>query len=90
MKYETDNFRNPINKEEIERIRRRLQIGEVIQVEVQKIDWSTESMVFRQQELRCRVVKKYKHVIEVEERKSGRRYTTTYVDLLMKDRRLGA
>lgn len=90
MKYETDNFRNPINKEEIERIRRRLQIGEVIQVEVQKIDWSTESMVFRQQELRCRVVKKYKHVIEVEERKSGRRYTTTYVDLLMKDRRLRA
>lgn len=89
MKYETD-IRNPISKEEIERIRRRLQIGEVILVEVQKIDWSTESMVFRQQKLRCRVVKKYKHVIEVEERKSGRRYTTTYVDLLMKDRRLGA
>lgn len=89
MKYEQE-IRNPISKEEIERIRRRLQIGEVIPVEVQKIDWSTESMVFRQQELRCRVVKKYKHVIEVEERKSGRRYTTTYVDLLMKDRRLGA
>lgn len=89
MKYEPE-IRNPISKEEIERIRRRLQIGEVIPVEVQKIDWSTESMVFRQQELRCRVVKKYKHVIEVEERKSGRRYTTTYVDLLMKDRRLGA
>ena len=89
MKYEPE-IRNPISKEEIERIRRRLQIGEVIPVEVQKIDWSTESMVFRQQELRCRVVKKYKHVIEVEERKSGRRYTTTYVDLLMKDRRLRA
>lgn len=89
MKYEPE-IRNPISKEEIWRIRRRLQIGEVIPVEVQKIDWSTESMVFRQQELRCRVVKKYKHVIEVEERKSGRRYTTTYVDLLMKDRRLRA
>ena len=89
MKYEPE-IRNPISKEEIERIRRRLQIGEVIPVEVQKIDWSTESMVFRQKELRCRVVKKYKHVIEVEERKSGRRYTTTYVDLLMRDRRLGA
>lgn len=88
MKYEQE-IRNPISKEEIERIRRRLQIGEVIQVEVQKIDWSTESMVFRQQELRCRVVKKYKHVIEVEDRKTGRRYTTTYVDLLIKDRRLG-
>jgi hypothetical protein len=88
MKYEQE-IRNPISKEEIERIRRRLQIGEVIQVEVKKIDWSTESMVFRQQELRCRVVKKYKHVIEVEDRKTGRRYTTTYVDLLIKDRRLG-
>lgn len=88
MKYEQE-IRNPISKEEIERIRRRLQIGEVIPVEVQKIDWSTESMVFRQQELRCRVVGKYKHVIEVEDRKTGRRYTTTYVDLLIKDRRLG-
>ena len=88
MKYEQE-IRNPISKEEIERIRRRLQIGEVIQVEVKKIDWSTESMVFRHQELRCRVVKKYKHVIEVEDRKTGRRYTTTYVDLLIKDRRLG-
>ena len=90
MKNEQDDFRNPISKEEIERIRHRIKIGDVIPVEVNKIDWSTESMVFRQQELRCRVVKKYKHVIEVEERKSGRRYTTTYVDLLMKDRRLGA
>ena len=89
MKYEPD-IRNPISKEEIQHIRRRLQVGDVIPVEVNKIDWSTESMVFRQQELRCRVVKKYKHVIEVEERKSGRRYTTTYVDLLMKERRLGA
>lgn len=89
MKYEPD-IRNPISKEEIEHIRRRLQIGEVIPVEVQKIDWSTESMVFRQQELRCRVVGKYKHVIEVENQKTGRRYTTTYIDLLMKDRRLGA
>ena len=89
MKYEQD-IRNPIGKEEIERIRHRIKIGDVIPVEVNKIDWSTESMVFRKQELRCRVVKKYKHVIEVEERKSGRRYTTTYVDLLMKDRRLGA
>lgn len=89
MKYEPD-IRNPISKEEIQHIRRRLQVGDVIPVEVNKIDWSTESMVFRQQELRCRVVKKYKHVIEVEERKSGRRYTTTYVDLLMKDRRLRA
>ena len=88
MKYELD-IRNPISKEEIERIRRRLQIGEVIPVEVQKIDWSTESMVFRQQELRCRVIGKYKHVIEVEYQKTGRRYTTTYIDLLMKDRRLG-
>ena len=89
MKYEPD-IRNPISKEEIQHIRRRLQVGDVIPVEVNKIDWSTESMVFRQQELRCRVVKKDKHVIEVEERKSGRRYTTTYVDLLMKDRRLRA
>ena len=89
MKYEPD-IRNPISKEEIEHIRRRLQIGEVIPVEVNKIDWSTESMVFRQQELRCRVVGKYKHVIEVENQKTGRRYTTTYIDLLMKDRRLGA
>ncbi len=89
MKYEPD-IRNPISKEEIEHIRRRLQIGEVIPVEVQKIDWSTESMVFRQQEIRCRVAGKYKHVIEVEDQKTGRRYTTTYIDLLMKDRRLGA
>lgn len=89
MKYEPD-IRNPISKEEIEHIRRRLQIGEVIPVEVNKIDWSTESMVFRQQEIRCRVISKYKHVIEVEDQKTGRRYTTTYIDLLMKDRRLGA
>ncbi|RHU85715.1 hypothetical protein DXC26_00590 [Clostridiaceae bacterium OM08-6BH] len=89
MKYEPE-IRNPIIKEEIENLRNRIRIGDVLPVEVNKIDWSTESMVFRQQELRCRVVKKYKHVIEVEERKSGRRYTTTYVDLLMKDRRLGA
>lgn len=89
MKYEPE-IRNPISKEEIWRIRRRLQIGDVIPVEVNKIDWSTESMVFRQQELRCRVVGKYKHVIEVENQKTGRRYTTTYVDMLMKDRRLGA
>lgn len=89
MKYEPE-IRNPITKEEIENLRNRIRIGDVLPVEVNKIDWSTESMVFRQQELRCRVVKKYKHVIEVEERKSGRRYTTTYVDLLMKDRRLGA
>lgn len=90
MKYESDDFRNPIGKEEIERIRHRIKIGDTIPVEVQKIDWSTESMVFRQQELRCRVVGKYKHVIEVENQKTGRRYTTTYIDLLMKDRRLGA
>ena len=90
MKYESDDFRNPIGKEEIERIRHRIKIGDVIPVEVNKIDWSTESMVFRQQELRCRVVGKYKHVIEVENQKTGRRYTTTYIDLLMKDRRLGA
>ena len=89
MKNEQDDFRNPISKEEIERIRHRIKIGDTIPVEVQKIDWSTESMVFRQQELRCRVVGKYKHVIEVEDRKTGRRYTTTYVDLLIKDRRLG-
>lgn len=89
MKYEPD-IRNPISKEEIERIRYRIKIGDVIPVEVNKIDWSIESMVFRQQELRCRVVGKYKHVIEVEDRKTGRRYTTTYVDLLIKDRRLGA
>ena len=89
MKHESDDFRNPISKEEIERIRHRIKIGDVIPVEVNKIDWSTESMVFRQQELRCRVVGKYKHVIEVEDRKTGRRYTTTYVDLLIKDRRLG-
>ncbi len=89
MKYEPE-IRNPISKEEIWRIRRRLQIGDVIPVEVNKIDWSTESMVFRQQEVRCRVVGKYKHVIEVENKKTGRRYTTTYVDLLMKDRRLRA
>ena len=89
MKYEPE-IRNPITKEEIENLRNRIRIGDVLPVEVNKIDWSTESMVFRQQELRCRVVKKYKHVIEIEERKSGRRYTTTYVDLLMKDRRLGA
>ena len=89
MKYEPE-IRNPITKEEIENLRNRIRIGDVLPVEVNKMDWSTESMVFRQQELRCRVVKKYKHVIEVEERKSGRRYTTTYVDLLMKDRRLGA
>ena len=81
---------SPIGKEEIERIRHRIKIGDTIPVEVQKIDWSTESMVFRQQELRCRVVGKYKHVIEVENQKTGRRYTTTYIDLLMKDRRLGA
>ena len=89
MKYEPE-IRNPITKEEIEHIRHRIKIGDVIPVEVNKIDWSTESMVFRQQELRCRVVGKHKHVIEVEDRKTGRRYTTTYVDLLMKDRRLGA
>lgn len=89
MKYEPE-IRNPISKEEIWRIRRRLQIGDVIPVEVNKIDWSTESMVFRQQEVRCRVVGKYKHVIEVENKKTGRRYTTTYVDLLMKDRKLRA
>ena len=89
MKYEQD-IRNPISKEEMERIRHRIKIGDTIPVEVNKIDWSTESMVFRQQGLRCRVVGKYKHVIEVEDRKTGRRYTTTYVDLLMKDRRLGA
>ena len=87
MKYEPD-IRNPISREEIERIRRRLQIGDVIPVEIQKIDWSTESMVFRQQELRCRVIGKYKHVIEVEDQKTGRGYTTTYIDLLMRERRL--
>ena len=89
MKYEPE-IRNPISKEEIERIRHRIKIGDVIPVEVNKIDWSTESMVFRQQKVRCRVVGKYKHVIEVENQKTGRRYTTTYVDMLMKDRRLGA
>ena len=47
VKYESDNFRNPISKEEIERIRHRIRIGEVIPVEVNKIDWSTEFMVFR-------------------------------------------
>ena len=89
MKYEPD-IRNPISKEEIEHICRRIRIGDVIPVKVKKIDWSTESMVFRQQEIRCRVVRKYKHVIEVEDRKTGRRYKTTYIDLLMHDRRLGA
>ena len=89
MKYEPE-IRNPITKEEIENLRNRIRIGDVLPVEVNKIDWSTESMVFRQQELRCRVVGKYKHVIEVENQKTGRRYTTTYIDLLMKDRRLGA
>ena len=89
MKYEPE-IRNPITKEEIENLRNRIRIGDVIPVEINRIDWSTESMIFRQQEVRCRVVKKYKHVIEVEDRKTGRRYTTTYVDLLIKDRRLGA
>lgn len=89
MKYEPE-IQNPITKEEIENLRNRIRIGDVLPVEVNKIDWSTESMVFRQQELRCRVVGKYKYVIEVENQKTGRRYTTTYVDLLMKDRRLGA
>lgn len=89
MKYEPE-IRNPITKEKKENLRNRIQIGDVIPVEVQKIDWSTESMVFRQQEIRCRVAGKYKHVIEVEDQKTGRRYTTTYIDLLMKDRRLGA
>ena len=89
MKYEPE-IQNPITKEEIENLRNRIRIGDVLPVEVNKIDWSTESMVFRQQELRCRVVGKYKYVIEVENQKAGRRYTTTYVDLLMKDRRLGA
>ena len=89
MKYEPE-IRNPIIKEEIENLRNRIRIGDVLPVEVNKIDWSTESMVFRQQELRCRVVGKYKHVIEVENQKTGRRYTITYVDMLMKDRRWGA
>ncbi len=30
MKYEPDNFRNPIRKEEIENLRSRIQIGDVL------------------------------------------------------------
>ena len=84
-KYEP-NIRNPIRREEIEHIRSRIQIGDVLPVEIQKIDLSMESMVPQSKVVKCRVVGKYKHVVEVEEPKTGRKYTTTYIEMLLRDR----
>ncbi len=85
MKYEP-SIRNPIRKEEIENLRSRFQIGDVLPMEVKKIDLSAESMIPQPKVVRCRVVGKYKHVVEVEEPKTGRRYTTTYIEMLLRDR----
>ena len=85
MKYEPD-IRNPIRKEEIENLSSRIQIGDVLPVEIKKIDLSMESMTPQPKVVRCRVVGEYKHVVEVEEPKTGRRYTTTYIEMLLRDR----
>lgn len=86
-KYEPD-IRNPIRKEEIENLRSRIQIGDVLPMEVKKIDLSAESMIPQPKVVRCRVVGKYKHVVEVEEPKTGRKYTTTYIEMLLRERGL--
>lgn len=84
-KYEP-NIRNQITKDEIENLRSRIQIGDVLTMEIEKIDLSMESMTPQPKVVRCRVVGKYKHVVEVEEPKTGRRYTTTYIEMLLRDR----
>lgn len=89
MKYEPDNFRNPIRKEEIEKLRSRIQIGDVLPVEVKKIDLSAESMAPQPTIVRCRVVGMHPHVVEVEDPKNGRRYTTTYIEMLLRERGAG-
>ena len=79
-------IRNPITKEEIENLRKRIRIGDVLPVEIKKIDLSMESMAPQPKVVRCRVVGMHPHVVEVEEPKTGRRYTTTYIEMLLRDR----
>ena len=88
MKYEPE-IQNPITKEEIENLRNRIRIGDVLPVEIKKIDLNMESMAPQPKVVRCRVVGKYKNVVEVEEPKTGRRYTTTYTEMLLRDRGAG-
>lgn len=79
-------IRNPITKEEIENLRNRIRIGDVLPVEIKKIDLNMESMAPQPKVVRCRVVGMHPHVVEVEEPKTGRRYTTTYIEMLLRDR----
>lgn len=75
-------FKCPIHPLEIQGIKDRIQIGQMIWIEVQDLD---EELRTRKKEEKCRVAEKHPHLLLALDSR-GRRRTVTYAELAVRGR----
>ena len=76
----------PIRPEELELFRKNLKIGDHIWLDVDHLDLSGTKF-FRTQITKVRVIRKYPHVVVTKDMKTGKEHHTTYIELLMLERK---
>lgn len=76
------HFKCPIHPLEIQGIKDRIQIGQIIWIEVQDMDGELRT---RKKDEKCRVVEKHPHLLLALDSR-GRRRTVTYAELAMRGR----
>lgn len=76
----------PIRPEELDRFRKNLKIGDDIWLDVDHLDMSGTKF-FRTKRTKVRVIKKYPHVVVTRGMRTGKEHHTTYIELLMLERK---
>ena len=76
----------PIQPEELDLYRKILKIGDDIWLDVDHLDMSGTKF-FRTKRTKVRVIKKYPHVVVTRDMRTGKEHHTTYIELLMLERK---
>ena len=77
----------PIQPEELEYFRGNLKIGAFVWLEIEHLDMESNRF-FQKKKTKVRVVEKYPHVVVTKDTRTEKEYHTTYVELLLQERRV--
>lgn len=77
----------PIRPEELDLFRKNLKVGDCVWAEVGYIDlYGTK--FFQTKRTKVKVMKKYSHVVVTQDMRTGKEHHTTYIELLMLERKV--
>lgn len=82
-----ESYKMPITKEEVERTKRQIRKGDLVKVTTREYDPLSPS-IFSTRERLLPVVGKYTYIVEVENRRTGRKHYLSYPEVALQRRGL--